>query len=138
MARSHRQIYIHIIWSTKGRAPVLRGELETFVHSRIRELAAAVDVKPLIVNSAWNHLHGLFQWNTTVAFKDAICEWKSRTFNEWRSHMLERGEESVLHWQDGGGIFSVSGAEVERLIDYIARQKEHHEKKTTNETYELW
>jgi len=32
-------------------------------------------------------------------------------------------------WQRGYGAFTVSQSNVERVRDYIARQKEHHQKK---------
>ena len=38
-------------------------------------------------------------------------------------------------WQDGYGAFSVSASMVETVTQYIARQPEHHQKKTFQEEY---
>ena len=35
-----------------------------------------------------------------------------------------------FYWQDGYGAFSVSPWYVDKIIAYIAKQHEHHEKKT--------
>lgn len=40
-----------------------------------------------------------------------------------------------FYWQDGYGAFSVNPAEVDRVIQYIANQHEHHRKKTFQEEY---
>jgi hypothetical protein len=40
-----------------------------------------------------------------------------------------------FYWQDGYGAFSVNPSEVEIVIDYISKQKEHHGKKTFQNEY---
>ena len=41
-------------------------------------------------------------------------------------------------WGRGYGAFSVSHSDVERVARYIARQEEHHRKKSYAEEYELF
>jgi len=40
-----------------------------------------------------------------------------------------------FYWQDGYGAFSVNPYEVDRLINYIANQHQHHNKKTFQDEY---
>lgn len=40
-----------------------------------------------------------------------------------------------FYWQNGYGAFSVNPAEVDVVIGYIARQKEHHRKKGFQDEY---
>ncbi len=40
-----------------------------------------------------------------------------------------------FYWQDGYGAFSVNPSEIDTVITYIAKQKEHHRKKTFQEEY---
>ena len=134
MGRSLREIYIHFIWTTKGRSPILRGELEMFVHRRIYRFAKDHGVSVLASNSAWDHTHALARWNTTAVIADVVREWKSRTANEWNDP--DDPKKPCLKWQRGAGIFSVSSHEVKRLIGYIAKQKRHHRDRTTNYRYE--
>ena len=35
-----------------------------------------------------------------------------------------------FYWQDGYAAFSVNPQEVDKVVDYIARQKSHHKEKT--------
>jgi hypothetical protein len=38
-----------------------------------------------------------------------------------------------FYWQDGYGIFSVNPSEIEKVIEYIGNQEEHHRKYTFKE-----
>lgn len=40
-----------------------------------------------------------------------------------------------FYWQEGYGAFSVNPVEVEIVINYIAKQKEHHRKKSFQDEY---
>ena len=44
-------------------------------------------------------------------------------------------EYADFYWQNGYGAFSVNPAQVNRVIEYIATQKEHHSKKTFQNEY---
>ena len=134
MARSKREIYLHFIWTTKDREPTLRGELERYVHRRIRKIAEDHKIEVLAANSAWDHTHILAAWNTTAVISKLVQEWKSRIAVEWNDD--EDESKTRLSWQAGAGIFSVSPHEVERLIGYIAKQKRHHRDKTAIYRYE--
>ena len=47
-----------------------------------------------------------------------------------------KGEEYTnFYWQDGYGAFSVNPSEVQIVINYIANQKRHHDKKTFQDEY---
>ncbi len=137
MARSLRQIYIHLIWGTKGRNPIIKGELEDFIHRRIDEIADDLALRTVAVNSAWDHTHSLIEWNTTIAFGDAVKQIKSRITQEWKQHLAERDEEASFCWQRGGGIFSVDKERVPELSKYIAEQKDIHRGRKARREFEL-
>ena len=40
-----------------------------------------------------------------------------------------------FYWQEGYGAFSVNATEIDKVIRYIAEQKEHHQKKTFQDEY---
>jgi len=37
---------------------------------------------------------------------------------------------SKFYWQDGYGIFSVNSYKIEKVVNYIDNQHEHHDKRT--------
>ena len=54
--------------------------------------------------------------------------------------MDQRSEIAMGHfaWGRGYGAFSVSHSDVERVANYIARQGEHHKKRTWAQEYQLF
>ena len=48
------------------------------------------------------------------------------------------GTKGRFAWGRGYGAFSVSHSDVERVGNYIARQEEHHRKRTFADEYELF
>ena len=133
MGSSNLHIYLHFIWHTKDRRPVLRGELERFVHRRIREIAVEQRLGLLAINSAWNHVHALVRWNATSSIRGAVQRWKGLTSREWRPRTTR---DDGLSWQRGYGAFSIHREQVPALKSYIGRQKHHHRRGTTIDGYE--
>jgi putative transposase len=48
---------------------------------------------------------------------------------------IQRVEYRDFYWQNGYGAFSIGQSGVESLKKYIARQKEHHRRKTFQQEY---
>jgi REP element-mobilizing transposase RayT len=124
MAHSLAQIYLHIIFSTKGRRPylqnpALRAELHRYLGGTCREL----DSPALIVGGVADHVHILCRLSRTHAVAEVIRELK-RESSKWIKG--KASELADFHWQDGYGAFSVSPAHVGALTTYIANQEEHH------------
>ena len=40
-----------------------------------------------------------------------------------------------FYWQDGYGIFSVNPSEIDKVIDYIKNQEEHHQKRSFQDEF---
>ena len=38
-----------------------------------------------------------------------------------------------FYWQDGYGVFSINPSEIEKVVEYISSQHEHHKKLTFQE-----
>jgi hypothetical protein len=50
-----------------------------------------------------------------------------------------KGEQySQFYWQDGYGAFSVNPSQVDIVINYIANQKTHHQKKTFKSEFRVF
>ena len=43
-----------------------------------------------------------------------------------------------FQWQDGYGAFTVSKSQLPDLLEYVARQREHHRVRTFQEEYRLF
>lgn len=76
-----------------------------------------------------DHLHTLFLLNPKFALANVIKQIKGTSSEHINQNNLTRDRFS---WQIGYCAYSVSESMVNRVYNYILRQKEHHKKKDFN------
>jgi REP element-mobilizing transposase RayT len=133
MSHSFNKIWIHAIWATKERLPLLHQKNEqkvyTFIAEQLRELGCPVR----IINGMPDHIHCLFLLNKQKSIADVIKQIKGSS-----SHYINKNDiiPDKFSWQTGYAAYSVSESVVEKVFQYIKTQKEHHQKKTYQQEYE--
>jgi REP element-mobilizing transposase RayT len=70
-----------------------------------------------------DHVHALFRLSKNLALAKIVEEVKTSS-SKWVKTQ-GRGLAN-FHWQSGYGAFSVSAADVEEVVEYIAQQESHH------------
>jgi len=70
-----------------------------------------------------DHVHALFRLSKNFALAKIVEEVKTGS-SKWVKTQ-GRGLAN-FHWQSGYGAFSVSAADVEEVVEYIAQQESHH------------
>jgi REP element-mobilizing transposase RayT len=133
MSQSLSQIYLHIIFSTKNRAPFLVDKaLRSTVHAYLAGTCRNLESPSLIVGGVEDHVHILCRFSKNLALAQFIRELK-RESSKW---IKTQGRDLVsFYWQNGYGAFSVSPGHVEDLKRYIANQEEHHRQETFQEEF---
>lgn len=93
----------HIVWITKYRKPVLRGEIAKHLRELVRQTCAALDVEIVSGHVAADHVHLLVSVPPQLAVSQLVQRLKGRTsrlmleaFNElsrqfWGRHLWARG-----------------------------------------------
>lgn len=120
VASNHLALNVHIIFATKGRAPMIaetwRPDLHAYIGGSVRGLGAV----PTIVGGVADHVHILAGLRGTHAVSDLVREVK-------KASAVWAKERCVgFQWQEGFGAFSVSPTDVAKVVAYIANQEEHH------------
>lgn len=132
MGQSLVKNYIHLVFSTKHRQHLIHPPVEEELHSYLGGICKNLGCQPLKVGGYTDHIHMLFMLSQKVALMKLVEEVKSHS-SKW---VKTKGEEyRNFYWQDGYGAFSVNPRQVDRVIAYIANQKEHHGKKTFQDEY---
>lgn len=131
MGQSLAQNYIHLIFGTKGRIPLIPGEKEDDLHAYIAGILKNYDSPALKINSMPDHIHILFRLSKNYPLTKVVEEVK-KTSSKW---MKLQGAPTFT-WQIGYGAFSVSSSKVATVENYIHNQKEHHKHKTFQEEVE--
>ena len=135
MPQSLAKVYLHLIFSTKNREPVLLDDWRDELFRVLGGTANNLGCQSLIVGGTIDHVHMLFQLGRTITMADAIGKLKS-TSSAW----VNQNHASVtpFHWQAGYAVFSVSQSNVEAVSEYIRRQPEHHAKKSFQDELRDW
>ena len=133
MPHSFNKIWIHAIWATKERLPLLHQNSEQKVYQFIAEQLRELGCPVRIINGMPDHIHCLFLLNPQKSIADVIKQIKGSS-----SHYINENNiiPDKFSWQTGYAAYSVSESVVEKVFQYIKSQKEHHQKKTYQHEYE--
>lgn len=129
MPSTYLSLHYHLVFSTKNREPLIdsiwRPRLHEYLGGGVRGLGAVSQ----IVGGAADHVHLLVTLKATHCLADFMRELKKGS-SGWV-------HEEVVHpnfaWQEGYAAFTVSAPAREAVRDYIARQEEHHRKRSFRE-----
>ena len=117
------QIYYHIVFSTKDRAPVLvdgrRDDLFRYTWGILKNK----DCHLYRINGVQDHVHILTSLHPMVSLADLVKDIKTST-SRWLKDNPAFPDFS--HWQDGYGAFTVSHRDKDAVTEYIKGQEEHH------------
>lgn len=132
MANTYTTIHLHLVFSTKGREPWIRPEIEVAVWSYLGGICRAHGVKALHIGGVDDHVHLLVGLPPTLAVSELMRRLKGES-SKWISGEIP--QMGGFAWQDGYAAFSVGRSQVDCTIAYISRQREHHAKTTFAEEY---
>lgn len=135
MGQSLVKNYIHIVFSTKYRQPLITDDIEGELHAYLGGICKKLECHPLKVGGYTDHIHILCMLSRKITLMKLLEEIKSHS-SKW---VKTKGDNfKDFYWQNGYGAFSVKPSEVDVVIRYIANQKEHHSKKTFQNEYKAY
>ena len=127
MAHTYARLLLHLVFSTKGRRPLLDGALLERLVPYLGGVAKGVGASMLAANGAADHLHVLAGLPTSLAVADLARALKGGS-SRWVHEIWP--ERRAFGWQEGYSAFSVSNSACANVEAYIARQQEHHRRST--------
>jgi REP-associated tyrosine transposase len=122
---SYTNLLFHIIFSTKDRRPLITPDYEVRLYDYIGGTIRNLGGISLALNGTEDHLHLLAKLRPDHALSDVLRKLKANA-SGWMHRVFPRLEDFT--WQRGYGAFTVSQSHVRKVGEYIARQKQHHEK----------
>lgn len=120
-------VYIHLVWATWDRLPIVRPEWKPKLCECIEAQCAQLGVTVGALELMPDHAHLLVRMPTTVTIADLVKQVKGAS-----SHLVtqELAPGEWFKWQGAYGAFTVSKSDVRRVRDYIRNQENHHREKT--------
>ena len=133
MPQSLAQIYVHVVFSTKGRHPWLEDrKIRELVHNHLGSACNTLGCPILQVGGVADHVHILCRLGRTASVATLVQELK-RDSSQWAK---QQGPKlSDFYWQAGYGAFSISPGHVEAIRHYIEIQEEHHLRETFQDEF---
>ena len=131
MGQSLSQMYIHVVYGTKGRANWISSEIEVKLHAYLSGIFKELESPVIEINSVPDHIHVLFRLSKNHALSKVLKETKGSSSKWMKSQGI-----ADFSWQIGYGAFSVSASKLDVVKRYIKNQKEHHFIKTFKEELE--
>jgi putative transposase len=132
MSHSYNKIWIHAVYATKLRTPLIHQAVEDKIYNHKREQLIEAGCPVRIINGMPDHVHLLFLQNPKIAITDILKQVKGNT-----SHWVNEQNliEEKFSWQTGYAAYSVSESQLENVYQYILHQKHHHNKMTFAQEY---
>ena len=134
MAHTLTLLLAHIVFSTKERRSSLTAAVQPDLFAYLGGIAREHDATAVIVNGMADHVHLLVAYPPSIALADLVRVLKTNS-SLWL-HREHRGTHSLFAWQSGYGAFSVSHSAQVSVMEYIARQKEHHQRMSFEQEFE--
>ena len=132
MANTYTQLYIQIIFSVKNRQPLIYESIRPEIQKYITGIIQNTGTKVLAIYANPDHIHVLIGMNPTISLSELVQKIKANSAKYINQSGLVKGRFS---WQEGYGAFSYAKSQIDRVVQYILNQPEHHKRMTFKEEY---
>ncbi|MEQ9825521.1 MAG: IS200/IS605 family transposase [Puniceicoccaceae bacterium] len=132
MPQSLSFLLVHIVFSTKDRAPILDHKTRHALFAYLATVARNEHCECFRVGGVTDHVHLAIRLERTCSVAKLVERLKT-TSSKWikpQSPVF-----SDFAWQRGYGAFSVRPSDLEALIQYIDNQESHHRTRTFQDEY---
>ena len=118
-------IWVHAIWSTKKRKPLLIKKIRPIIFNHIRENARSKGIYIDFINGYIEHVHCLISLNHDQNISRVIQLIKGES-SYWinKNHLIK----NQFAWQDEYMAISINPQGLNTLREYIKNQETHHRK----------
>ncbi len=127
------QLYLHCVWATWDREPLISMQIEQPVYAFLLAKTRELGCVPMANGGTSGHVHMLVRWSPTLSVAEFIGAVKGAS-SHFVTHQLLPG--GAFKWQGAYGAFTVGRDQVQPVQHYIEHQKEHHATQTVVPAWE--
>jgi len=133
MRAPYTQLYLHCVWATWDRLPLITPTIEARLYAAIAAKSRELKCEMIAIGGDVDHVHVLERFPTTLAVATLLKEVKGSS-----SHLMahEVTPNEFFKWQGAYGAFTVSKDAVKSVAAYISNQKAHHAAKSLIDDWE--
>lgn len=118
------QLFYHIVWATRGREPIIRGDKEGIIHNAIVRKASALGGKVFAIGGVEDHVHLVVSIPPSIAIATFIGQVKGAS-----SALVNKSGlyPFPFRWQSEYSVFSFDRKRLPYVVQYVKEQKERHQ-----------
>ena len=132
MSGTFSQIYIQVVFAVQNRESIIQPSWDEELYKYISGIVRNKEQKMLAINGMPDHIHFFIGMKPSCCLSDLVREIK-KSSNDFIKE--KKFSKSKFNWQEGYGAFSYSHSQIDSVIKYIMKQKEHHKKQTFRDEY---
>lgn len=130
---SYIKVWLHFVWSTKNRKPLLTADIRQKVFRHILENAKEKGIFIDFINGYVEHVHCLVSLGSDQTIEKIMQLIKGESSFWINKNGLCREK---FAWQDDYFVVSVSENVVDNVRSYIRNQEIHHQTKSFDQEFE--
>jgi len=127
---SYTKIWVHAVWGTKGRHPLLSNGLRQTFLDHVKEIASEKDIEISLINCWVDHVHCLIRLQPEQNVAEVVQLIKKEASHWINGNHLETKRFS---WSGEYYVASVSEGNLSGVKHYITGQERHHAHRTYKE-----
>ena len=134
MADNYLRLYVHFVWATWDRLPLIEPAWENNLYHEIHNEVHGIGAKVLALGGIENHLHLRLRFTATHSMAELMKQIKGGSAFFINEQGLTRNH---FKWQGGYAALTISQWNLTRVANYIRKQKQHHANNTTQPKMEF-
>ena len=127
------RLHYHLIWATYNREPTLTLEREKMFYGVLYRKGEELGLKIHAAGNMEDHAHVVASIPPKLAIADCVRHLKGAS--AFAINQMP-GSDSQFKWQGGYGALTFGERSLETVMEYAAKQKEHHRENRMVEVYE--
>jgi len=117
------QLYVHLVWSTWKRAPLITPELQPRIYAALHHQASGMGADVIAIGGIEDHVHVVARFPTNVTIATLVGRMKGAS-SHLVTHVLKHPD--AFKWQGAYGAFTLTKRAVPHVRAYVLNQEQHH------------
>lgn len=134
MHRNFTQLYLHLVWGTWDRLPLVTPDIQEMIYAAIVKQCSQLEWTVIAIGGMTDHVHLLTGFPPKLTISELIGKAKGSS-SHLITHEIKPGK--FFKWQGGYGAFTVSGNQIDQVADYMRNQSQHHHQKSLISDWEI-
>ena len=132
---SYSRVWLHLVWATLERRPLITTSAAVTLSTYLTQYASEKGIYMRINYVNPDHVHAVIDLPTNLCIEETMQLLKGGSSHWINENNLLPGK---FGWGRGYGAFSVSHSGVREVSRYVAKQEEHHRKRSFAEELKLF